>query len=218
MICGSVISARAKYFSNRNIQHFSNNLRRLKTTSMLLHDIRNWPTTYYRHRSGSRDVVVLIRSTINNVPPSATSTIYPRSRWSLLCFAKTRDNMRAVLAEASRRETHARFIVFHGCFPLCKWPDGNEKKRDRKEEPFSVRVLATDINHRQEVRDVILILLVNFAQTYSLSHKRHLALISLKKKKIKKTTYINMYLMYQCIAYAPIIIRYLLQIITINVG
>lgn len=103
--------------------------------------------------------VALIRLTINNVPLSATSTVHPR--WSLLRFAKTRDNMRAVLAEASRRETHARFIAFHGCFPL--WPDGNVKKRDREKEPFSVRLLAADINHRQRVRDVILILLVNFS-------------------------------------------------------
>lgn len=112
------------------------------------------------------DVVARIRLTINNVPPSATSTVHPRHRWSLLRFAKTRDNMRAVLAEASRRETHARFIAFHGCFPPCKWPDGNVKKRDRdrEKEPFSVRLLAAaDINHRQGVRDVILISLVNFS-------------------------------------------------------
>lgn len=125
---------------SHNIRHLSNNLRRLKAALTLLHDIRNLPrlsTTYHRHRGGSRDVVVLIRLTINNVPPSTTSTIHPRHRWSLLRFAKTRDNMRAVLAEASRRETHTRFIAFHCCASLSA--NGQTATRERemeRESPF----------------------------------------------------------------------------------
>lgn len=117
--------------------------------------------------------------------------------------------MRAVLAETSRRETHARFIAFHGCFPLLQTARRQrEKERRRERALFRSAPRYRHINHRQGARDVILIFLVNFTRTCptNVVSRRH----EPKKRNKNRATYrlyINIYLIYRYVpVYAPMFI------------